>query len=720
MENRNVSEKTKCLVWNRRTLLERYLFLVGLLFFIAFFVMIGVLLHFQNINKKSEICLSHVCKHEAGSILENMDFTIDPCQNFYEFACGSYMQYQDIYSEKIRRSSNLYNYMVYLIKVQLEKPENADDPPFYAKVKNYYKSCMNKPTDINDIIRDLLNVTELDGWPLTENYRSRSTMEDAAALALVYSGSYLLFIVQTEGRPSYLTMSNGHTIVHPNVLLNTTEEESVKEKKLYVGLYNYVFSKLSFSAKDSKKYIDEMIEFETSLAKIQQGKRNDNSTNSTISELESQCPQIKWKNWFKLFFKTIDHPEEYNDEYPLKIQSMEYINDLCNIIGNSDKNKRILYNLLVWNMIVRYLDRFDFIFRQLLGEMSKIAIFEKAIFPTMNTLKWKTCINDLERYFQIGMEYITIKSMDPDEKISEAKSYAKKVSEMLREIFSDQDWLDDFSKNVMKSKLENISYHIGYTNISVDDEFLNQILENIIITDNYMQNMLAVRKQTVIDDIYNQDLLSYFYRELHFPPFSLTASYSDGEQEGNLVISLAFLHSPFYGYGLPNYINYGGIATLIGHEFSHGFHQLEEQENMSEEFLEEYKQRKDCLVNQYFKFPLEGNLTINGNRTIGDNFADNSGLTIALRAYEKYLKHNGEEPHLPGLDFTNKQMFFINYAQLWCEMIESMKEFFEKDVHSPGKYRVIVPLMNSPEFSKAFDCPVNSYMNPEHKCRIWE
>ncbi|XP_067139416.1 neprilysin-like [Centruroides vittatus] len=200
------------------------------------------------------------------------------------------------------------------------------------------------------------------------------------------------------------------------------------------------------------------------------------------------------------------------------------------------------------------------------------------------------------------------------------------------------------------------------------------------------------------------------------------------------------MYPPFYAYGLPQYLNFGGMAVTIGHEYSHAFDHLDtsidkppnEIQNSTEildeilgkirfpeEFMEVYKKKKNCLRFQYSEFPLEGNETISGNRKIGENIADNSGLTVAFRAYEKYLKRHGEEPHLPGFDFTNKQMFFIGYAQLWCEAIESMKETFEYDSHSPGKYRVLVPLMNSPDFAEVFNCPLKSYMNPEKKCRLW-
>nr|AMO02505.1 endothelin-converting protein 5 [Tityus serrulatus] len=747
MENskseKKICEEKKCTLWTNRTLLERYLSLVCLLFFIAFLVMVGVLLHFQNISRrpKKEICLSNICKHSAGSILTNIDFTINPCDNFYEFSCGSYLKYTNIYDDKIRRFIDLVNYVIYLGKVQLEKPDKLNDPAFVKKVKKYYRSCLNKPNDVNEIIQGIINTINLDGWPLSENENSRSTLEEAVVLAYVYQNHPLLFNMYTAENNSYININSGSTTVRPTVLLNTTEEKWIKFKEKYLDMINYVFSKLDLSTETMNRYVNEMIDFETALAKIQDITREDNSTNSTISELQSLCPQIEWKNLFKFLFEYLHHPEEYSDEFPLKISSMDYFNDLCELIGNT-KNKRVIYNLQVWNIIVPYLALIDNYFRQFIIDMKGAIYIYKIYFqelPGMNKLKWKSCIHDMEFYMGLAFNYIMIKSTNRKEDINEVKSFARQISEELGEIFSEEDWIDSYSKNITKFKLENMKYQVGYENGSINEEFLDRIVANINITDNYIENLFSVQRQVSSDNMFDPSIILFFREEIKMNPMEVGASFGMDPAGGIIELPLGLMYPPFYSFGLPKYLNFGGVAVVIGHEYSHGFDHLDYEHERSkkmenstdeydkklpkiifpEEFLEEYKKKKNCLRFQYSEFPLEGNLTIDGNQTIADNIADNSGLKVAFRVYEKYLKHHGEEPYLPGLDFTNKQMFFIGYAQLWCEVIESMKNTFEDDGHSPGKYRVLVPLMNLPEFSEVFNCPLKSYMNPVHKCKLW-
>ncbi|XP_023216713.1 endothelin-converting enzyme 1-like, partial [Centruroides sculpturatus] len=749
----------------------------------------------SNVSRK-EICSNHICKYRAGSILSNMDFTVDPCKNFYEFACGSNQKYENIYDDQIRVLYNLRNYMIYLGKEQLEKPDEESDPSFVKKVKKYYESCLTKPTVLKEVVQTFLLEMNLDVWPQSPNDNSESTIEDAAAAAILYKGSGLLFRFIANLNDPKITLDIGITTVIPDVLSNISEKKFIKLKEQYSNLINYVFDKLGLSSEDSAKYVEEMITFETSLTEIQKTNRNleFNSINSTISELQSECPQIKWKQLLKRVYEYIYHPEDYTEELLIKISSKNYLDDLCELVGNTT-NKRIIYNLLLWNVFIRYLPRFDYFFRQLLIDSKRFLRFYESFYQPLSgihKLIWKSCIQDMELYIQKVLSYMMIKSMNPEKDIKEVSEYTDRIYEEMTQLFSEDDWMDDYSKNITKVKLNNIKPFIGYEKESLEEDFLNLIFDNINITDNYIWNILHVENLKFLNYMYNPNITSvlrkvyiyepigahayysernfggrleieinitdnYIWNILHvenlkflnymynpnitsvlrkvyiYEPIGAHAYYSERNFGGRLAISLGIMNPPYYHYDSPKYLNFAGIASVIGHEFSHGFDILdvinERTENSTnknkneikwpEEFLQEYKRRKYCLIHQYSQLPLEGNMTVDGNATIRDNIADNNGLTVSFRAYRKYLKQHGEEPYLPGLDFSNKQMYFIGYAQMWCEIVESLKKTFEFDAHSPGKYRLLIPLMNSPEFSEVFNCPLNSYMNPEHKCRMW-
>lgn len=112
---------------------------------------------------------------------------------------------------------------------------------------------------------------------------------------------------------------------------------------------------------------------------------------------------------------------------------------------------------------------------------------------------------------------------------------------------------------------------------------------------------------------------------------------------------------------------------------------------------------------------------MSGNRTLGENIADNGGLKAAYNAYLEYMKTQPEPLIYPGVNLNHKQLFFVAFAQIWCTSVtnETSTLQIEKDPHSPAKYRVIGALSNLKEFGEEFKCKEGSRMNPKHKCEIW-
>lgn len=724
-------DKKKCPTWKERTLMERYLILVCIVFFVAFLIMIGLLIHFQNIYKrgsKEMVCLTPVCKRAAGNILKNLDYSVQPCDDFYNFSCGSYLKYKTIYDNYISAYSDLEGHIKLLTKEVLEKPEDQDEPNFVNKVRRYYQSCLKKSPPVADLLEDFLNFTKFDVWPVSDDFTI--TFEDTMAKSIVYSTDegfiFYVYSSYSNGYLEHVGIGPEGTSIREHGLLNTTEEDSIRLKQQYLDLFRYVFAKLEVKDKDAKRFIEEIIELETSLASITEREINKNTTKKTVSELQSDCPQIKWTTLVQNIYNYVDRPGNYSDNLTIEVNDMDYIMEICQFIEDNDK--RIIHNLIVWNSFAKYLYRIDFTFSQLvnvLGSDSRLRIS----LPWNKKLKWKSCINNFEIVYNFGLRYMLLKAGDYEDKIRTMENYVKQIMSESKEIFSKQTWIDDYSKNMTEIMINNMKYGIGYSNISLDENKINAIFDKINVTDSYLHNILQAKKYLFTDFLFNETVHEILFGEEHFSAFTVNAYFRGRILAGKIILPLGIMLPPFYSHGAPNYLNYGGIGRIIGHEISHNFDDLDANQTLEEEnnetiswpkeFLEEYTRRKLCLINQYSKFILEGNVTLDGNSSIRDNLADNSGITQAYWAYDKYLKKYGNEPKLPGLDYTNKQMFFIAYAQTKCERMESMKEFYEHSSHSPGRYRVLIPLMNFPEFSKIFNCPLNSYMNPEDKCKLW-
>lgn len=112
---------------------------------------------------------------------------------------------------------------------------------------------------------------------------------------------------------------------------------------------------------------------------------------------------------------------------------------------------------------------------------------------------------------------------------------------------------------------------------------------------------------------------------------------------------------------------------------------------------------------------------IDGRMTQGENIADNGGLKQSFRVYQKWVDQHDEEPDLPAMNLSHNQLFFLNYAQIWCGSMrpEDALTKIRSSVHSPGPIRVLGPLSNSKDFAEAYNCPAGSPMNPINKCSVW-
>ena len=209
-------------------------------------------------------------------------------------------------------------------------------------------------------------------------------------------------------------------------------------------------------------------------------------------------------------------------------------------------------------------------------------------------------------------------------------------------------------------------------------------------------------------------------------PQTVNAYYNPTVNE--IVFPAAILQPPFFNMKADDAVNYGGIGAVIGHEMGHGFDdqgsKYDAEGNLrnwwTKEDLAAFKKRADNLVAQYSNYEVFAGLNVNGELTLGENIGDLSGVTIAYKAYKTSL--NGKEaPVIDGL--TGDQRFFMGYAQIWRSKIveKSMRNRVATDPHSPGEFRALGSLSNMPEFYKAFNVKEGDkmYIAPENRVKIW-
>jgi putative endopeptidase len=209
-------------------------------------------------------------------------------------------------------------------------------------------------------------------------------------------------------------------------------------------------------------------------------------------------------------------------------------------------------------------------------------------------------------------------------------------------------------------------------------------------------------------------------------PQTVNAYYNPEMNE--VVFPAAILQPPFFDVTADDAVNYGGIGAVIGHEISHGFDdqgsQYDGDGNLHDWWTKDdhdkFSLRTKALVTQYGAYsPLAG-YQVNGELTLGENIADNSGLAIAYKAYHIALDGTAA-PVIEG--FTGDQRLCLGWAQVWrgkARDAESIR-LVKVDPHSPPRFRANGTLANLPAFYSAFDVKPGDkmYLPPEQRVTIW-
>jgi putative endopeptidase len=209
-------------------------------------------------------------------------------------------------------------------------------------------------------------------------------------------------------------------------------------------------------------------------------------------------------------------------------------------------------------------------------------------------------------------------------------------------------------------------------------------------------------------------------------PPTVNASYSP--VNNGITFPAGILQFPFFDFGADDAVNYGGIGAVIGHEMTHGFDDEGRQYDAdgtlrdwwTKDDADKFKQRADQVVAQYNAFTVLDTMHVNGKLTLGENLADLGGLNVAYAAFKK-TKEGHSHKKIGG--FTPDQRFFLSWAQVWrsSQRPEAAAQRILTDPHSPEQYRANAPVTNIDAWYAAFNVKPGDkmYKKPEDRIHVW-
>ncbi|XP_071042056.1 endothelin-converting enzyme 2 [Parasteatoda tepidariorum] len=743
-----------CQWWNRRSSFERVLLLLCFLLFLACTALVIV----NIINESrlrlaeriaSKTCYSTECIKAASRMIEKMDPSVEPCDNFYQFACGNYLTRNTVPDDHYLKSTiqTMQDDMYITLKKIIEMPASLNDSEAILKVKKLYASCMNT-SSIEDgsvkVLRELLTDYGIGDWPILNDTWDQADIYLEWRLAMLHVHQvqpfFHTFVAPDDKNSSVylLHVYSGSPILNTQYYLNQTDPDYVRYVSSYKNLIAETVRLLKAQEGRVKKDIDSMLEFEIEFANIshedpfdsKQFEENNQTEEDfvfnkvNISMLEDMIPGIKWRILLGYILDYSGLPEDKLNDLNIVVNCEKYLRNLVGLLNRTPI--RTIANYLTWRFVAKYLPYLDIHFRRLYYDFRREVpnLSEERTFFA----RWKECVSLVNDGFGMALASLYVKQEFNEEIESEIKSLITSLKQAFMGGIRHITWLDPETRVSCEEKVESMTTKLGFPRYILDPVQLDTDYAGLEISEeHFLNNILKMNRYEVIKELTKMTRTVDKEKDWFVQPLVVNAFY---EATGNAVIfPVGILRSPIFTPDRPKYLNFGMLGVVIGHEITHGFdssgRKFDKNGNLtqwwSDEHIEKFKEKASCFVDQYSQLPIDiVGQNVNGNQTLDDNICDNSGLKQAYRAYKNYVDEHGEEPSLPGIPYSNVQVFFLQYSQIWCEVLsKEANERYIKDNHSPGKYRSNIPLMNSAEFSEIFNCPIGSPMNPIKKCKLW-
>ncbi|KAI5652041.1 peptidase family m13 domain-containing protein [Phthorimaea operculella] len=703
---------------------------------------------------------------QANIMKKYMDAEADPCHDFYQYACGNWPSLNPIPADKAGYDTFeiLRENLDVVLKDLLEFKCNEHvpsvypgkhlqlDEDFWELVSHVEPQTTGVYTQINieEILKDVTTedysypdeddkklskrghqplldlINLLGGWPMLNPSWDSSKFDwlELMAKLRLYNNDILI----SEWVGPDIKNSDEFVIQFDQTSLGLPTREYFLQdsNKVYLNAYKTYLIKIAMLLGGNKAHVhasaDQLIEFEIKLANITSAPEDRRNVSELyrrmpLKKLEKLVPQVKWQRYLSVVMN-----RQVGLNETIVMFALTYVRHLVKLIDETDPS--ILSNYLLWRFVRHRVNNLDDRF-QSAKQQFYFVLFGREQAPP----RWKNCISQVNSNMGMALGSMFVKKYFDETSKNDTLRMTTEIQQSFKELLYMTEWIDDNTKKLAQHKVEAMMLRIGYPDFILHKQELDDRYKEVKIhPDKYFENILNIlqhltkMEQSRLGQPVNKTLWNT-------APAVVNAYYSRNKNQ--IMFPAGILQPPFYHRHFPRSLNYGGIGVVIGHEITHGFDDkgrlFDCDGNLhrwwSDSAIEAFHMRAQCLIDQYGQYVVpEVNVKLDGVNTQGENIADNGGVKQAFRAYIEWVEKNGLDGEtLPGLNHTHTQLFFLNFAQVWCGAMrpEAMRNKLKTAVHSPGRFRVIGTLSNSHDFAREFRCPPGSPMNPKKKCSVW-
>ena len=641
-----------------------------------------------------------------------IDTTADPCVDFYQYACGTWLAKNPIPPDRPEwgRSDGLEERNLAILREILEKAavKSPKRSAIEQKIGDYYAACMDEAAIEKKGIE-----------PIKPELDRIAALADRDALAEEVAR------LQRDGVNALFTFSSQQDFKNADAMIAVADQgglglperdyyikddqKSVETRQKYVEHVTKMFQLLGDSEERAAARAQAVMSIETALARgsLDVTSRRDPAKiyHKTRREelVASLDPSFGWPQ----FLADVNAPpiESLNVAVP------EFFKALDSLINTTSLEDWKTY--LTWHLVNAHSpvlskafvdENFDFYGKYLTGAQE--------LRP-----RWKRCVSfaDGDLGEALGQKYV--ERVFGAEGKERTLQLVHTIEGALGKDIMALDWMSPATKQKAIEKLHAVTNKIGYP-----DKWRDYSSVKIVRND-------ALGNSERATEFEFQRELNKIGRPVDHTEWGMTPPTVDAyydAQLNDINFPAGILEPPFFDKSADDAENLGAIGAVIGHELTHGFddegRQFDAKGNLRDWWTardaSEFEKRAGCLVDEYSSFKAVDDVKLNGKLTLGENTADSGGLRLAYMA----LMADLADKTMPKTDgFTAEQRFFLSYAQSWCtnESDEILRLSALTDPHSPAKFRVNGVVENMPEFQKTFGCHVGQAMVRKPACRVW-
>ena len=651
-------------------------------------------------------------KLSKGLDLTNLDSSVSPKSDFYQYATGGWMKKNPLPAEYSRFGTFDQlgeNNRKQINELILELSSNKQQKGSVAdKIATVYKMVMDSTSQnklgvapIKDDLKRVMSLSKKENLPLLMAWMQSVGID-------VFFSLYVDADPMDSNLNLVQTYQSGLGLGNRDYYLDN-DSNAVRIRNAYQSHIEKMFKLVGFSNKEAQnaRYAVMQIETEiakTSYSKVQLRDPYANYHKMSVEQLASDYSGFDWNTYLGAFNLKIDS---------ISVSQPEPIHTCLDLIGKSSVKQLRYY--LAWCLVNEaatslgdkvYDQNFDFYGKTLSG-------------TEVPQPRWKRAVSAVSGSMGEALGQMYVSKYFPEENKQRMLTLVKNLQSALAQRISNLQWMGDTTKAKAIEKLNAFHIKIGYPDKWRDYSDLNVYGANVWenrknISKFNMDFMMAKASKPVDRD------------EWYMTPQTVNAYYNPSTNE--ICFPAGILQYPFFDMSADDAFNYGAIGVVIGHEMTHGFddqgRQFDKDGNLSDWWTatdaENFKQRAHVMEAFFDSIEVAPGVKANGGFTLGENLADHGGLQISFQAF-KNATNSAELETIDGL--TPEQRFFLAYAGVWAANIrpEEILRRTKMDPHALGRWRVNGALPHIDAWYEAFGIDKSSpmFVEPSNRVSIW-